>query len=134
MNHVVLLAIVLLSAPPKPGLALPAQVVRMVDGDTAVVEIRVCFHVRLLDCWAPETRTKDLAEKSRGQADRSLAEQLLAEQGRDVTLLVPLPADGDLGKAITMSRILGRVYLKDGRELGALIVERGFATKAKGGP
>jgi endonuclease YncB( thermonuclease family) len=132
MIHAVLIA--LLTAPPKPGLAVPAQVVRMVDGDTAVVEVRVCVHVRLLDCWAPETRSKDPTEKARGQADRTLAEQLLAEEGRSVTLLVPLPADGNLGKAITMSRILGYIYLKSGRELGAAIVERGHATKTKGGP
>jgi len=133
MIHTLLLLLTL-SAPPEPGLCTPAQVVRVIDGDTAVVVIRFEVHVRLLECWAPEiSAAKDAAEKARGQASKAFVEKLLAEQGRDVLLAMPLSADGDLTRMLTLGRVLGRLYLKDGRDLSAAIRDRGFATKVKGG-
>jgi len=38
----------------------------VVDGDTITVELKIPVRVRLLDCWAPETRTKDAEEKKKG--------------------------------------------------------------------
>ena len=40
---------------PEPGLTLDATVIRVIDGDTIVCESRVQYHVRLIDCWAPES-------------------------------------------------------------------------------
>ena len=116
---------------PPWGLATPATIVRVIDGDTIEVEIRRRLTVRLLDCWAPETRTKDSAEKARGlKAKRSLA-ATIARTGPEVTLLVPSDGDGDLSDLFTFGRILGRVWLADGRELSELMVSRGLATRRK---
>ena len=119
------------NALPPLGIAVKARVVRVLDGDTLELEIEGRFKVRLLDCWAPETRTKDLEEKKKGlKAKRSLI-ATIARTGREVTLLVPSDGDGDISDLFTFGRILGRVWLADGRELSELMVSRGLPTRWK---
>ena len=48
---------------PPLGLTAQCKVLDVYDGDTVTVEVRTIARVRLLDCWAPEVRTKDVAEK-----------------------------------------------------------------------
>ena len=46
--------------PPEQNLTTSAVVEEVYDGDTVVVSIQKEIRVRMLDCWAPEVRTKDI--------------------------------------------------------------------------
>ena len=50
---------------PPEGFTTKATVVRVIDGDTVDVSITRRLRVRLQDCWAPETRTRDIVEKQK---------------------------------------------------------------------
>ena len=62
---------------PPEGFSTRAKVVRVVDGDTVDVIIKRRMRIRLEDCWAPETRTKNLDEKLKGLESKEFAEVLL---------------------------------------------------------
>lgn len=118
--------------PQQPSLTLDGKVIRVIDGDTIIVETKSQFHIRLIDCWAPESRTSDIAEKQRGLRSKNRMIQLA--EGRSVRVSVPLT--GDLTEATTMSRVLGRVWLNvDGVpqsvDLSSQMVSEGLATKTK---
>lgn len=112
--------------PPPHGWSTPCRVVNVVDGDTVDVEVRRVIRVRLIDCWASETRTKDQAEKQRGIAAK---EHLRAvSEGRAATLFIP---GGETFKdQLTLDRVLGHVWV-DGEDLSELQVKGGFASKGK---
>lgn len=121
---------------PEPGWTTPATVTRVIDGDTLEVEVRRTLRVRLLDCWAPESRIdprvpEDLQEieKARGiQSKKSL--QAMAE-GRDVVVFIPTHGQ-EVGDVFSMSRVLGRVWIAgEARSLSERQVARGQATAAK---
>ena len=114
-------------APPAPGLTIDAKCVRVLDGDTIEVESTVRYRIRLLDCWAPESRTSNVAEKQRGLRSKSRMVQLA--EGQPVRVSIPLT--GDLTDATTLGRFLGRAWLEDGRELSEIMVAEGLATKTK---
>lgn len=116
-----------LPSPPVPGLTLDAKCVRVIDGDTIEVESLVKYRVRLLECWAPESRTSDIAEKQRGVKSKNRMIQLA--DGKSVRVSIPLTED--LTEATTLGRILGRVWLEDGRELSKVMVSEGLATEDK---
>ena len=117
--------------PPPLGLTTQAEVARVIDGDTLEVRITRTVHVRLLDCWAPETRTTDEIEKAAGLKAKARVVELLDKTGSRVTVLLAGSEDGDLGDVLTMGRVLGRVWLADGRELSEVLVEEGMAGKTK---
>ena len=81
---------------PQAGWTTRAKVVYVVDGDTVDVEIRRVIRIRLLDCWAPESRTRDLEEKKRGLASKARMKELV--DGKEVTLHIPTKASGNIGK------------------------------------
>ena len=114
-------------APPSPGLTLDARCIRVLDGDTIECESKVTYRVRLIDCWAPETRTSDIAEKQRGLKSKSRMVQLA--DGKQLRITIPLT--GDLTDATTLGRVLGHVWLEDGRELSEIMVSEKLATKEK---
>lgn len=113
---------------PEPGWTTTAEVTSVYDGDTVTVKVTKEFHVRLIDCWAAEVRTKDDGEKQRGIAARDYLRGLI--DGRGVILEIPTRHNGDVGKSISMSRVLGRIYL-DGKDVSELMVQSGHATKHK---
>lgn len=117
----------------EPNLTLPATVTRVIDGDTVEVQICLTADVRLLDCWAPETRTRDAAEKARGLAAKNHLSELVAD--KEVLLCVPFPQEGgDLGSVLTFGRVLGHLYLpdaEDGRTVSEMMVEAGHATEVR---
>ena len=80
----------LLSLYDQPDLKtiLPAKVVSVQDGDTITVEFSFRANIRLKDCWAPETRTKDEAEKKKGLESKEFLKGLL-KPGDDVIIEVP---------------------------------------------
>jgi len=117
---------------PPRGFTVDGTIVRVIDGDTVVVRSHIEYQIRLLDCWAPESRTKDLAEKQRGLAAKARMQQLAdCQQCR-----VFMPAAGTVADMITMGRILGRVWiLQDGSptdtDLSTIMVKEGLATSKK---
>jgi endonuclease YncB( thermonuclease family) len=119
---------------PPRGLTVDAAVVRVIDGDTIVVRTSIEYQVRLLDCWTPESRTKDLQEKQRGlKAKARMLE--LAAAGTPVRVHVP-NGSSDLTEAITMGRLLGRVWpvqngLPAAEDLSVTTIREGFATAQK---
>ena len=119
---------------PPHGLTIDGKVLRVIDGDTIVVESRVEYHVRLLDCWAPESRTTDAAEKARGLKSKARMKELA--DGRSVRVFFPA-GGGDLTDAITMGRILGRVWRVDDSgvperdDLSSVMVRERLATPSK---
>ena len=117
---------------PDPSLTLDGKIIRVIDGDTVVVESRTQYHVRLLDCWCPETRTLDLVEKYKGL----LAKSRMVELAKDKNVRVNIPLSTNITKMTTLDRVLGRVWLNvdgipDSRDLSEIMVSEGFATKTK---
>lgn len=121
--------------PPEPALTYPGQVVNVVDGDTVDVAVTVVVRIRLLDCWAAESRTTDDHEKQFGVA----AKQALVDLASDkpVVLSLPLSVDSEnrveAKKALSLDRSLGRVWLNDGSkmELSAYMRDAGHAFGTK---
>lgn len=115
--------------PQKPmvtNFAADCRILRVIDGDTIEVEIRRTLRVRLLQCWAPESRTKDLEEKERGLAAKHHLIDLTTRQDRG-RLMVPMAED--LGDVMTLGRVLGHVWLEgDDISLSQRQVDAGFAS------
>lgn len=114
---------------PEPSWTTPATCTRVIDGDTIEVEVTRKIRVRLLDCWAPETRTKDLKEKAKGlKSKQDLADWI---EGKPVLVQIPTDSGGELNSIMTMGRVLGRVWTADGMDVAESQVAMGHATKTK---
>jgi len=113
---------------PQPGVCLDAVVVDVIDGDTVRVEVKRTFDVRLLDCWCPESRTKDDAEKARGLAAKERTKALVG--GRLVRVLIPAGDPTRLLDVTTFGRVLGRIFV-DGKNLAQQLVKEGLAAVSK---
>ena len=119
-------------APPEPVWITKATVVNVVDGDTVDVEIRRTIRVRLIDCWAPESRIdkrlpkeKRAEEKEAGKKSKAALTELAL--GKRVVLQVT--TDEDVMKATTLGRVLGKVWLEgDDETLNEIQVRTGHAT------
>lgn len=134
-NLLLTVALLVISAPewpqrPPTGWATDATITNLVDGDTVDVEIRRTVRVRLLECWAPESRTRDAAEKEKGLASKAHLQEI-APVGTPVRLWVPTSGEGDIAKVFTMGRALGHVWPLDGdgRSLSQQQVESGHALR-----
>jgi len=114
---------------PVPGLTVSGRIVRVIDGDTVEFEITRRIHVRLLDCWAPESRTRDLREKKRGLFAKAHMQKLV-ECCSEATLFIPACSRGDLSGLFTMGRVLGQLWRKgDEQSLAQLQVLAGAASQ-----
>lgn len=110
---------------PATGYTTGCKIVRVIDGDTVAVEVTQTFHVRLLQCWAPESRTTDKTEKAKGLASKEHMQSLVDEEDQ-ATLFVPL--SGDLTDAMTLGRVLGYLWRKgDTVSVNQMQVDEGFA-------
>ena len=93
-----------------------AKLLRVVDGDTVDAEIDLGFkifikdRIRLMGIDTPESRTRNLQEKSWGKAASARLSQLLEEADGEFTLVTKKQKKGKFG------RILGTlsVSTKDG--------------------
>jgi micrococcal nuclease len=93
-----------------------ATLMRVVDGDTIDAEIDLGFkifikeRIRLMGIDTPESRTRNLAEKSWGKAASARLSELLAEADGKFTLVTKMQKKGKFG------RILGTIEVstKDG--------------------
>jgi endonuclease YncB( thermonuclease family) len=116
---------------PEPGWTTKAKVVQVYDGDTIVVDVTRRFRVRLLDCWAPEVRTRNDSEKKAGFAARDNLAKLLPV-GSTCTVAIPSSVDGELQDVLTMGRFLAHVWSDGGVNVSESQVKAGHATRAKG--
>lgn len=89
------------------------DVVRVIDGDTVVVNIDLGFdmwlfdqHIRIQHIDTPEVRTRDLEEKEKGLEAKARAEELLPAGSRQY--LVSRAYDSNTGK---YGRIVGDFLL-----------------------
>ena len=115
---------------PPEGFTTKAKITRVVDGDTVDVLIERRMRIRLEDCWAPETRTRDKKEKARGLAAKQFAKDKLLH--RDVVVHIPSDPEGEIKDVFTFGRAIGRVFL-DGEDFSAIMVREGLATQTKNG-
>ena len=98
--------------------ALPGKVLEVRDGDTLTVEIktascgRVIRKIRLGD-------GVDAPEYSQPFGTQARLRAQALTQGREVT--------AELTGGHTHNRLVGRIWLPDGRRLGAVLVEEGLA-------
>ena len=106
--------------------AYNAKIIRWVDGDTVDVDIDLGFdivlhsqRVRLYGIDAPESRTRDLAEKALGKAATQFAEEC-APEGTRVKLTTH--------KTGKYGRILGEIEV-EGVNLNQLMIKEGYANE-----
>ncbi len=103
-----------------------AKLDRVVDGDTVDALVDLGFDVwvkkriRLEGIDAPETRTKDLEEKSRGLATKPRLESLLGATEGEFVLV-----SHGVGK---YGRCIGTIYI-DEKNINQLLLSEGLAEK-----
>lgn len=124
----VLVGAVAFATEPRGTISVPCEVVEVYDGDTMTVRVSVDLRVRLLDCWAPELKTRDAAEKVKGVAAMEHLRKL-APSGAKAQLTIPLNGDR-LDDILTFGRVLGRVSV-DGKDLSEQQVKAGHARVMK---
>lgn len=110
-------------------------IVRVIDGDTVDVDIDLGFDVWLKDqriringIDAPESRTSDPVEKIFGLAAKAKVEELLSPV---MVLRTIIDRDGSDAKG-KFGRILGDFILGNGRSIGEILVEEGYAARYYG--
>lgn len=114
--------------PPPLGLTARAVVRRVVDGDTLDVELRLPVRVRLLDCWAPETRGPERPAGLQAQA----AAEALAPPGSHGILAVPTAQAEAMADVLTLGRVLGQFWPAGSElSLAELLVAAGQAEPQK---
>lgn len=122
---------------PNPSWTTRATVTKVVDGDTLDVEIKRTIRIRLIDCWAPESKIDARVPESERAAAKqagiaSKAHLTLLAQGQPVIVQIPTDPDGTVSKSITLNRVLGNVWLLNDQEsLSEKQVASGFATKGR---
>lgn len=117
---------------PHPPLGLTARcsVRHVVDGDTLDIDVVVPLRIRLLDCWAPESRTKDISEKVLGMAAKRNLDDLT--KGLTGVVFIPTSEAKSLADVLTLGRVLGRLWM-DGEEedVSSKQVAAGYASSRK---
>lgn len=118
---------------PPAGWSTNAEVVKVIDGDTIKVKISRVVTIRILDCWTPESRTKDAGEKELGMAAKKYLQELLARHGNCVHVFIESAPDLQLSRVLTMGRFLGRVWLPppNNQEVAKVMRIAGHAAKTK---
>lgn len=106
--------------------------VRVVDGDTIDAYIDLGFKVvlkeriRLMGIDTPESRTRNLQEKSWGKAAKARLIELLDECDGKFTLTTKLQKKGKFG------RVLGTIVV-NGKNANQVLIEEKFAIPYEGG-
>ncbi len=107
-----------------------AKCIKVVDGDTIDAQIDLGFdthkviRIRLVGINAPESRTRDLEEKTRGLAAKQFVIDILKKHHNNFIL-----HSQGVGK---YGRCLGEIFLGDVK-LNELLVTEGHATSYNGG-
>lgn len=113
---------------PLEGWTSSCIVVNVVDGDTVDVEVRRVLRVRLIDCWAPESRTKDKAEKKKGLAAKAHLKSIAED--KPGVLFIPGSRRQRLSDILTLNRLAGYVFV-EGESIGQLQRQAGHASAEK---
>lgn len=117
-----------------PVLKLRCVVSGVTDGDTITANVVIPARIRLLNCWAPESRGPH--KSPAGQASKQAMLQLVEEHPTKAGLLtIPLDGITRLDEIFTMGRILALVHLDNApADLSTLQVRSGHATTEKPDP
>ena len=102
----------------EPGLMLPVDYVRTVDGDTVEVEIKRKFKVRLRDINIAEKNTKKGKEASNFV-------DLVLSFGNDILVFIPTNNPDKLMDITSFERIVGDIYVKE-ENLADLLRNKGY--------
>jgi endonuclease YncB( thermonuclease family) len=102
----------------EPGLILPVNYMRAVDGDTIEFEIRRTFKLRLRDIDVYE---KDTPE---GKEAKDFVGSIL-EFADDILVFIPTNDPVKLMDINSFERIVGDVYIKD-KNLSDILRTKGF--------
>jgi micrococcal nuclease len=109
-----------------------AKLVRVVDGDTIDADIELGFsifmrdRIRLMGIDTPESRTRNLAEKSWGMASKHRLIELLAETDGEFILKTEDMEKGKFG------RVLGTIMI-NGKDANQSLIEEKLAIPYEGG-
>ena len=109
-----------------------AQLVRVVDGDTIDADIHLGFNmimrdrIRLMGIDTPESRTRNLQEKSWGMASKHRLIELLAETDGEFTLHTAEMKKGKFG------RVLGTIMV-NGKDANQVLIDEQLAIPYMGG-
>ena len=114
---------------PSAVLIVPCTITDWYDGDTPTIEVTMRVKVRLIDCWAPEVATTNLAEKAKGIASRDYAAKRFPI-GSEAKLTIPIEGMDRMDDAMTLSRVLGYLTV-DGVNVSEAQVKAGHATRTK---
>ena len=107
-----------------------AQCLKVVDGDTIDAQVDLGFdtfkkvRIRLVGLNAPESRTRDLAEKEKGLAAKARVKELL-KQNKNKFIL----HSQGVGK---FGRCLGEIFLGESK-LNDILINEGHAVPYYGG-
>ncbi len=120
---------------PEQNLTTKAVVKEVYDGDTVVVTIQKDIRVRMLDCWAPEIKTRNPEEKKRGEKSRDFLKSLV---NIDDKVIVEIPMTDRIQDSFTFGRVLAYLWKDvdgDGKldDVSDVMIQKGFATKTKKG-
>ena len=109
-----------------------ATVVRIIDGDSVVVDIDLGFglvlknqNIRLYRVDTPESRTKDLKEKSAGLLAKDIVKGFI-DTGSVITIKTLLDNKGKYG------RILGTIVDEKGINLNEYLIDNAYAVEYYG--
>lgn len=108
---------------PRIGVCIPIHNITVIDGDTVEVEVKYRMRVRLIDCWAPETRGP---QKVKGERAKKAMEKIC--QGKDG--LIQIPWHDDVGKMTSMGRVLASISV-NGDDIAYEMRKTGHAVKTK---
>lgn len=109
------------------GITFPAKVTRILDGDTLEVKVERTIRIRLLDCWAMETSTRNEQEKDIGITAKQFLKNLILD--KEVTVEVPIEGN-KFGDSMSFGRVLGVVKL-DGKDVAHIMIKNGHAYPTK---
>jgi micrococcal nuclease len=112
-----------------------AKLIRVVDGDTVDAMIDCGFstfkkeRIRLYGIDAPESRTRDKAEKKRGLAAKARLKELIKEGKNELIVETSIDKKGKYG------RLLGELFNPSGAGISynKTLVKEGHATEYFGG-
>lgn len=110
---------------PPAGWTTTAVFDRNYDSDTPTLEIRKKLNIRLLECYAPEIRSKSKKEKELAIKGRDFVNKMLKE-AKEIKLFIPTDGEDNIADVITLGRFLGYVFV-DGVNLSYLLVKEGYA-------
>jgi micrococcal nuclease len=103
----------------EPGLLIPVNYLRTVDGDTIEFEIRRRFNVRLRDIDVPELKTE------MGDKAKEYVQELLELMTDKILIFIPTNCPEKLMDFNSFERIVADVYI-NGKNLADILRSKGY--------